>query len=467
VESGWNADSCGERTEKTGKFADLVPGILVDMATPHSSAIQSPAILKSDQNFARSGHSRSYQAFLWSYVVAILAIHVFFLWAVRDRIAKGDPDFTVFYTAGKILREGRGSQLYDPATQQAVQREFANDSDIRRGPLPYIHPPFEALFFLPLTFFSYRTAFIAWDVLNLAMLAGILAMLSRSLGSLRRFPLWQWLAVALAFFPVLANLHQGQDAILLLLVVVLAFRALDRGALFLAGCWLGFGVLKYHLILPLALIFAIWRGKKFLLGFATVAASVVLISLALVGWNGAMAYPVYAWRIVSEPAFGGIPARQLPNLEGLLAGLSFPESFGWPLHVAVLVGSAALLVMVASLKRFTTDSGLFRMCIACAVVVAPFVGYSTNSYDLVLLILPLVLVAEYCLQNPRETSFLRWKLFLPILPVLISPFWFFLWMRWERISLMAVFLLWWAYAMAREVVRRSQPGTDLLETLTA
>jgi hypothetical protein len=33
-----------------------------------------------------------------------LATHVFFLWSARGRIAPGDPDFTVFYTAGLFPR---------------------------------------------------------------------------------------------------------------------------------------------------------------------------------------------------------------------------------------------------------------------------------------------------------------------------------------------------------------------------
>ena len=175
----------------------------------------------------------------------MIAIHVFFLWRVRDRIARGDPDFTVFYTAASMLREGQGAQLYDSRAQLAVQAEFARDADIRRGPLPYIHPPFEALLFLPLTFLPYPLAFATWNVINLAILLGVAMLLKKSLLWLQGIPVWQMVLLCLAFFPVFANFHQGQDAILLLLVVALSFRALDRDADFLGGCWLGFGLFKY------------------------------------------------------------------------------------------------------------------------------------------------------------------------------------------------------------------------------
>ena len=78
---------------------------------------------------------RSYKAIGRCFVLAVLATHLFFLWIVRDRIARGDPDFTVFYTAGKILHEGRGSQLYDAHVQQAAQLEFTSGLRRSQGPV--------------------------------------------------------------------------------------------------------------------------------------------------------------------------------------------------------------------------------------------------------------------------------------------------------------------------------------------
>jgi len=390
-------------------------------------------------------------------VAGIISIHVFFLWRVRDRIARGDPDFTVFYTAGKILREGRGAQLYQSDAQLAVQAEFARNSDIRRGPLPYIHPPFEALFFLPLTFLSYSRAFLAWNLINLAILFGVSRLLKNSLLWLASIPVWQMVLLGLAFFPVFANFHQGQDAILLLLVVTLSFRALDRDADVLAGCWLGFGLFKYHLILPLALVLTIWRGRRFTLGFAASGSAAVLISLGLVGWKGVLDYPAYAWRVVSQPAFGGIPPGQLPSLFGLVAGWPFAQKIGSAVPVVVAAGSAVLLMIVASLRKYARDEALFRLCFAGAVMTALLVGLSTNSYDLSLLVVPLAVIVNCRFERTLDGK----SLIAPAVPLLISPLWFLLWMRWQRINLMAVFLLGWLLILVAEVRRlqrlREQP----------
>ncbi|HEV2467779.1 MAG TPA: glycosyltransferase family 87 protein [Candidatus Sulfotelmatobacter sp.] len=409
----------------------------------------------------RSGSSRSYKAIGLLFIVGVVATHGFFFWHVRNRIARGDPDFTVFYTAARILREGRGAQLYDSRVQQAVQRQFTSNPLIRRGPLPFIHPPFEAVAFVPLTFLPYPVAFVVWDLVNLGMLVGVALILRKSSSVLRRIPLWVLILAFLAFFPVFATFHQGQDSILLLLLLALAFRGLKRGSDFAAGCWFGFGMFKYHLILALVLILIFWKGRKLALGFIAVVSFLFTISLALVGWDGLLQYPGYAWRIVSVPSFGGIPLRQLPNLLGLLGGWPSSGGTGWIVRVVALISAVALLIAVAGLRKFTEDRRVFELCFACAVIASVLAGYSTNTYDLSLLIVPLVLVADFVAEDRLE-----WNIFLPVIPVLVSPLWFFLWLRWERINVMAFFLVWWLFAIRGEIVRtRPVEDTAALSTV--
>jgi hypothetical protein len=385
----------------------------------------------------------------------MLGVHGFFLWSVRARIARGNADFTAYYTAGKMLREGRGAQLYDLRAQQAVQQEFAADSDIRRGPLPYIHPPFEALLFLPLTYLSYPAAFGLWNFINVVVLFGISIVLRRWLVSLRRFRLWELVLACLAFFPILANFHQGQDAVLLLLLFVLGFSALNGNADFVAGCWLGLGVFRFQFVIPLALILALWRGRRLALGFAVVASVAGLASLALVGWHEALRYPVYVWHIVSSPGFGGLPARLMPNLVGLVSGWASRESASGFLRWVGVVASAGLLIAVARMRKLARHPELFKLCLACAVITAALVGYNTNTYDLSVLILPLAVLADHCLSALSGGRRVRAAVFVPVVPLLASPLWFFLWLGWGRTSLMAIFLLWWLYAVRQEITGMS------------
>ena len=404
------------------------------------------------------------------FLLAMLGVHAFFLWSIRDRVRKGDPDFTVYYTAGKILRQGQSAKLYDAATQQAVQWEFATDTDIRRGPLPYIHPPFEALIFLPLTFLPYGTAFLAWNLVNLCLLAGIVLQLRPALNSLEQVPLWEWVPALLAFFPVFVNFLQGQDAILLLLTFVLGFRALDRNAEFAAGCWFGMGVFKYHFAIPLVLILAAWKGRKLVLGFAATASVAALLSLRIVGWHGAMRYPAYAWRVVSQPGHGQTPAGLMTNLVGLATGWPLPENAVWPLRLVGLAASAGLLVTVARMRSLvrarSDDRRCFRLSFAVAVTTAVLISVLTNAHDLCLLVLPLALVGDYCLVHWSEQREVR-TLLIPVAPLLISPLWIVLWMRWGKLNLAVFFLLWWLYAMWRELTRLRNNEIGAAVRLTA
>ena len=51
----------------------------------------------------------------------MLCLHLLFFVNMRGRIERGYPDFTVFYTAATMLREGLGHQLYDEHVQYAAQ----------------------------------------------------------------------------------------------------------------------------------------------------------------------------------------------------------------------------------------------------------------------------------------------------------------------------------------------------------
>jgi len=424
----------------------------IPLALPARRRIQSRAVQVRFKDPGTLISHVSYKAVARVFVLAIVGTHAFFLWSVRDRIARADPDFTSFYSAGKIVRDGRGAELYDFGTQQKAQDEFSSNADIRKGPLPYIHPPYEALLFVPLTFVPYTVAFTVWECLNLLFLCVICWLLRKDLASFQNLSTWQLVVLCLAFFPVLANFHQGQDAILLLLIVVVAFRNIERGEEFAGGCWLGLGIFKYHLVLPLTLILVLWKGRRLLLGFAGVASAAVIASLAIVGWRGAMRYPAFAWQVVSEPRFGGLPFRRMPDLLGLVGGWPITERIGWPVQIAVITASVALAMITVRLRPRSMNREIFRQCFSCAVILAVLLGYCTNTYDLCLLILPLALLTDYWVSRPTENLWSRATSIFPAAVICLSPLWFFLWMRWERINLMALFLLWWFFALRNEVM---------------
>ncbi|HVI07572.1 MAG TPA: glycosyltransferase family 87 protein [Candidatus Binatia bacterium] len=366
-------------------------------------------------------------------------------------IAKGYRDFTVFYTAGTILRHHLGDQLYDSRLQHQVQQTFTHRQGFSKGPLPYIHPPFEALIFVPFALLPYVQAFFAWNIWNLLALA-IVAMVIR-----QRVPLFASVSVlefvlsSLAFYPSFSCILHGQDSILLLLMFTLAFRSLDQGADFRAGGWLGLACIKFQFVVPLVLLYAIWSRKKILAGFAAVAAALAAISLAITGVSGMAQYPRFATHVAETPAVGGVPAEFLPNIKGLAMG--WPGLSGDAGKILAAALSVLVFLLAAWVGRKAREVDGARLQFSLAVVVSGLVAWQTNAHDWSLLILPLVLVADYVYRVKDQPGF---SLLAPTLPVLISPLWLLLWLVLTQANLIAVPLLWWAWKIGRELWRRAQ-----------
>ncbi len=264
--------------------------------------------------------------------------------SLRREIAAGYPDFTIFYTAGKAVNQGRGRQLYDLETQLALQRGFAPEVKHRENALPFNHPPFEALLFVPLAGLPYVTAYLVWAIFNIALILGFWTLLRPRLPNLHNFLPALPLLAMFAFFPVIMALLQGQDSILLLFLYGLAFSALATGRAFVAGVFLALALFKFQLVLPFVLVLLLRRQWKAVAGFSLTAFVLLLVSAAVVGWNGVLAYPGFVLRLNRSAAQAGIDPRDMPNLRGLVAGLL--HLAGVPAILLIITISIALLVLV-------------------------------------------------------------------------------------------------------------------------
>jgi Glycosyltransferase family 87 len=384
----------------------------------------------------------------------MLCAHLLVFYNLREPIQQGYPDFSVFYTAATMLRQGLGRDLYDWKVQYQVQKESAGKIASRRGPLPYIHPPFEALLFLPLTLVPYRLAFILWDLLNGIALFAVALILRRRLHALQGIPSWEFVLGFLAFFPVFAALLQGQDSILLLLLVTLGFEALKRRADFAAGCWFGLGAFKFQLIVPLVLLLILWRRRRAGAGFVVTSLALALLSVALVGWQQMLQYPAHILQIVRSPGLGGVPPGLMPNLRGLVEWGPSPLASAIRIEIAIAASAALFLFGAASGDSFSSRP--FELRFSLAVVIAVLVSWHTNAHDLSLLILPLVLLADYSQSFLKTAPKRKLTLMLPALPLLVSPLWVALWLKSAKLNLISVLLLWWCWEIGREITRASR-----------
>ena len=154
------------------------------------------------------------------FLLAMTFCNAALLFRLIPSLRNGFQDFTIFYTGAVLIRTGHSAALYDLATQYQTQLTFAH-VPIRQGALPYNHPPFEALLFVPFTRFEYWPAYLLWTALNLLMLGLSVILLRKHFQRLARVHLVILFLGATAFFPVAIGIIQGQDLVLLLLLLVL------------------------------------------------------------------------------------------------------------------------------------------------------------------------------------------------------------------------------------------------------
>ncbi len=200
-----------------------------------------------------------------------------------------------------------------------MQQQFAPNVAIRQGPMPFIRPPFEAIIFLPLAFFSYPVAFGIWTFAKIILLWVSLRVVPRPFPFTRIYPYWLEATLCLGFFPVFLDLFQGQDSILLLLIVALALNQLHSRKDAVAGAILALGLFKFHLLLPIAIILWLAGRPRILIGLLPGAAALVGISCALSGASVLSTYPAYLFRLNQTPGVGFVTVQSMPNLRGVLS----------------------------------------------------------------------------------------------------------------------------------------------------
>jgi len=215
----------------------------------------------------------------------------------------------------------------------------------------------------------------------------------------------------------------GQDATLLAFLVAVAFWQLDEGRDASAGVALGLALIKFQLVLPLVLTLCVAGRKRVLSGFVSSALASVALSAAVVGWKGVLRYPAYLLSFNQSTGLGIAPQLQT-NLRGLLTlviGRSpYPGRIHWllaPVAVAAMV-YAGLLWRKAG-PRFLAEG------FALAALAAIVTSYYAYSYDLLLLIVPLLAMRtrpQRSMEGNRAITLLESA---GLAPLLLTPaYWF-------------------------------------------
>jgi len=299
----------------------------------------------------------------------------------------GAGDFKAYYIAAQLLRAGRS--IYDPVLQDEAGLELGFEPD----QVYYVYPSVLAHLLLPLSRLSIETAARIWNGLNLLLLVGALALLTKLfhlrqvLG--RHYP-WLIILFALAA-PVFSALRIGQANIWLLFLLAAMVYFYRDGRLGLAGSALALAtVIK---IFPAALLlwFAWRREFRVLLAFGLTWTAVLGLNafLLAVGRRDWLLDWQYFTRILPHVA----PPRQRDNqaLTGFLSRFALSEMgrrlllAGFSLTIVAVTAVATWRVRLSVHERYTYWLALWLPALL-------LVGGITWTTTLILLLIPLVIL---------------------------------------------------------------------------
>jgi hypothetical protein len=366
----------------------------------------------------------------------LILTNLILLWSIRDRLLGGYTDFRVFYSSALLVKQGRGDQLYNQQVQGQLQDSLFPDETSRPDTLPFNHPAYETLLWLPLTLMSYQTGTIAWLALNGLILIGLSVYMASRLSHLRMATA---LGGLLAFAPLTFTLLLGQDSIILLAIYTFAFFNLKKGRPYSAGAILALGLFRFHLVLPFVFILLLCRHWRFVAGFCLAALVPIIGSVYITGLSGSRDYInllLYESRYNAIQQHVHIPTN-MPNLRGLLSLLcgngATTERLVSPLTV---VGSVGLLVLVYIIWRRRRPS--LEVQTFVALIITTLVSYYMYAYDLALLLLPIALMSNQ--EFGRGTEWRKWAFGGTILLLSATPLYIILGVR-TAVACMALPLL--------------------------
>ncbi len=282
-------------------------------------------------------------------------------------------DFGMYYAAALQLRTDPG-RLYD-LTAQNQMLNFVTGG-LQNHYLSFPYPPFVAAIFVPLTWLPFRSAYWTMAGLNIALAAGIVFLLCRSLFSRRS----QVLALALTasvMFPLYVNVVLGQTAFIGVALYSLFILDMLQKKSARAGLWVA--LLSYKIVLmPVPfLLLLLRRAWKAIFVVVSVALALALLSLSIVGTAGMRANLRVMTMMTDESL---IPRMQ--SLRGLTHFLGMP---GWVFWV---LGAAIAGTLLAVERRGGDPKWVLAAAVLATLLISPYI----QMYD-VSLALPAIALA--------------------------------------------------------------------------
>jgi hypothetical protein len=344
-----------------------------------------------DSGGLMSQESASIRPFVISWLVYVLCVLglAIFVW-IPTGLYK-EMDYRMMYTAGLLARTDP-SHLYNLSKQKQIQKALIKDDGIV---VPFPHLAAEALIDVPFSLLDYRGAYLAMVLFNAVLI--LLCFFTARDAFSTILPVWQPRAglIFFTFMPVTITIAEGQDSLILLLILCLTWKFTVRSDYFSAGLVLAFMLFKPHLAFLAALLLVVRFGARFLAGFVSGGAIVAAICLPfwLHGgwsqWRGILSLLSLAESSgqAEQLAAATYPTSE-PDLHGLLylvlGRVVSPRTF---FLIVILFTIAILIWALAKVRRLPVPETF-----AFSIFSAAFLGYHFEEADLTILLLALMLV---------------------------------------------------------------------------
>jgi hypothetical protein len=320
-------------------------------------------------------------------------------------------DFTTFYAAGAIARDGLGAQMYDLSVQSDYQAKIFSQRIDQNSILPFNNPPFTVYPFILFSRMPLNTAFIVWTIIQLGMLLWLIYLLNQIGKGWKRIEQYLLISGVMAFTPLLIDFMLGTFSLLLLLCLFQFYINLKKDRFVRSAAWLILVFIKPQIVLlPGILLIGAKRWKT--IGAAAIM-GICLFGLTTIsfGWQ---IWLDFARNINSASSnfnsFGIVPAIEY-NLKGFLT-MVLGNNHAGLINLVSLAALSISFVFVLWIWRgpWQVTGYKFELKFSLVVMLGLVLSLHLNPYDSLLLILPAVLFYDYLRE--RETSRIAFGLFL-------------------------------------------------------
>lgn len=348
------------------------------------------------------------------------------------------PDFLQFYTYGSLVRSGAVNRLYEPKAHAAAARQI--DPQLALSDFRPNYSPVVAWLSAPLAALTFLQAMAAFSVASVAAYVSAVMLLGSATS---RFQSRGLMALVAAAWPTLfIVLRYGQISALSLLLLAGAAVAAARRRDMAAGILLGLLAYKPQLLLAPLLALLALRQWRLLVGVSLGAGAELLLDLMLVGPAMMRQYVEVLIGIARQPELVQFFAAESHSLRGFVR-LLLP----WP-WLLTTAGLMAVPVAAWAAVRVWRRHSDWRPRWAALVVAALLASPHLLTYDLLLLAVPLVLLADWLIEAHGDIPRGAWRWVLALLYFGAWPGVFIARLYQVQLSTVGMLMLLWLLATA-------------------